>query len=96
MRYCYYCKKEGNLKPNCLNTKGKRADEEAKNATTGGTAKTDDVKDGVGKHAHTIMVDGFQDFNTGAEDHFLFSQVTEEKFSTHLPPAGFSLIERVP
>ena len=39
--------------------------------------KTDDVKDGVIKHGHMMMVNGFRDFNTGAEDHFFFSQVTK-------------------
>ena len=48
-------------------------------------AKKDDVKDGISEHAHTMLVDGLQDFNTGAEDHFFFSQVTEGK-SSNLPP----------
>ena len=84
-RRCYYCKNEGQLKPDFLNIKAKRADEEAENLTTEGTAKADDAKDGVGEHVHTMIVDEFQDFNTGAEDHFFFSQVKEEKFSPPSP-----------
>ena len=59
---------------------------EVENAATGGTAKADDTKDGAGEHAHTMLIEKFQDFNTGAEDHFFFSQVSEEKFS-NLPPS---------
>ena len=63
---------------------------EVENAATGGTAKADDTKDGAGEHAHTMLIEKFQDFNTGAEDHFFFSQVSEEKFS-NLPPSWLLL-----
>ena len=92
-RRCYYCKNEGHLKPDCLKLKAKRAAEEAENTADGGATKAVDAKDGAGEHAHTIIVDKFRDFNTGAEDQFFFLQVSEEKFSTP-PPAGFSLTAR--
>ena len=56
-------------------------DDEAKNATSGGKAKTDEVKDGVDKHAHTMLGDRFRDFNTGDEDFFFLSQVTDTEKS---------------
>ena len=37
-----------------------------------------------------MLVDEFQGFNTRAEDHFLLSQVTKDKFS-NLPPIWFLL-----
>ena len=90
-RRCYYCKKEGHLKPDCLNLKAKRAAEKDEKATTGGTAKTDDATGGVGEHAHTMLVDKFQDFNNGVENRFFLSQVTEEKFSN--PPLSWLLLD---
>ena len=55
--------------------------------TSGGVAKTYDVKYGISKNAHTMLADGFRYFNTGAEDHLFFSQVTDpEKFS-NIPPS---------
>ena len=54
------------MKPDRLKLKAKRSADEAKDATTVGTAKADDVKDVVGEHAHTMLIDEFQDFNTGA------------------------------
>ena len=80
-RRCYYCKNEGHLKPDCLKLKAKRSAEEAENTAAGGVTKAADTKDGAGEHAHMMLVNKFQEFNTGAEDHFFFLQVSEEKFS---------------
>ena len=63
---------------------------EARTAATGGTAKSDDNNISANKNAHTMIVDKFQELNTGTEDHFLFSQVSEEKFS-NLPPSWLVL-----
>ena len=49
-------------------------------AVSGNAGKTDSSKGTTNKHTHTMMVDAFEDFDTGAEDHFFFSQVVE-KFS---------------
>ena len=84
-RRCYYCKNEGHLKPDCLKLKAKRAAEEAENTAAGGPTKAINAKDGAGNHAHTMLVDEFWGFNTGAEDHLLFSHVSEEKFSNPPP-----------
>ena len=80
-RRCYYLKKEVPLKPDCLKLNAKWEAEEAENTAAGGANKAVEVKDGAGKHAHTMLVNKFQDFNTGAEDQFFFLQVSEEKFS---------------
>ena len=90
-RHCSYCKKVGHLKPKYLKIKAKQDAEEAKNATSGGAAKIDEVKDGVNNHAHTILSDGFRYFNTGAEDHFLFYQVTELEKLSNLHPSWLLL-----
>ena len=52
---------------------------------TGGATNAVDAKDGASKHAHTMLVEKFWYFNTGVEDHFFFSQVSEEKYSKLLP-----------
>ena len=84
-RRFYYCKKERHLKPDFLKLKAKRAAEEAENTVTGGATNAVDAKDGASKHAHTMLVEKFWYFNTGVEDHFFFSQVSEEKYSKFLP-----------
>ena len=48
---------------------------------SGGPDKIDDVKYGVGEHAHTMLVNRLRYFNTRAEYHFFLPRVTEEKFS---------------
>ena len=73
------------MKPDCLKLKAKRAAEEAENTAARGATKAVDAKDGTNEHAHTMLVENFQDFNTGAEDHFFFSQLLEEKFRNLLP-----------
>ena len=90
-RHCFYCKKSGNLKPDCLKFKVKRAFKEAENVTRGGTSKIDEVEDSVDKHAHTMLDDGFRDFKTRAEDHFFFSQVMETENFSNIPPSCFLL-----
>ena len=82
---CYYYKNEGHLKPDCLKLKVKRAAEEAENMAARGATKAVDAKDSADEHAHTMLVDNFWYFNTGAEDHFFLSQVSEEKFSNLTP-----------
>ena len=67
-RRCHCCKKGGHINPNCLKLKAKRAAEEAENAASSGAVKTGNTKDGAGKHAHTMLVDGF-----GSKDRLLFS-----------------------
>ena len=69
------------MKPDCLKIKANLADEEAENTAARGATKAVDAKDGAGKHARIMLVDEFRDFNTGSEDHFFFSQVSEEKLS---------------
>ena len=49
-------------------------------------AKTDNAKGGASKHAHTVLIDGFRDFNTRAEDHFSFSQVADPGKFSNIPP----------
>ena len=95
-RRCYYCKKEGHLKYDCLKLKAKQAAEEAKNMAEGGATKEVDTKDGAGEHVNTIIVDEFWGFNNRVEDHFFFSQVSEEKLSNPPPPAGCSSTARAP
>ena len=77
-RRCCYCKKERNLKLDCLKLKAKRAAEEAKDSTSSSAVKTYNTKDGADKHAHKILVDGLDDFNTRAKEHFFFSQMVEK------------------
>ena len=63
---CYYYKKEGHLKPDCLKLKAKCSAKKANNATSSGSAKIEHVEDSIGERAHTMMVGGFREFNTGA------------------------------
>ena len=39
----------------------------------GGATEEVDPKDGASDHAHRMIVDECCEFNTGAEDHFVFS-----------------------
>ena len=73
------------MKNDCLKLKAKRLAEEAENTVAGGETKALDTKDGAGEHAHTMLVNYFLDFSTGEENHFFFSQVSEENFG-NLPP----------
>ena len=83
MRRCYYYKKEGHLNPDCLKIKEKRAAEEAKNAASGGEGKVEISKGTTKNHRHTMLVDKFEDFSTGAEYHLFFSKVVKK--SRNLP-----------
>ena len=73
------------MKPDCLKLKSKRAAEEADNTAAGVATKAVDAKEGASKHAHSMLVDEFWDFNTGSEDHSFFLQVSEDKFSNLHP-----------
>ena len=72
---CYYCKYKGHLKPDFPKLKVKQAAKEAKNTASRGAYKADGDEGGLDDHTHTMLIKEFENFNTGAEDHLLFSNM---------------------
>ena len=61
--------------------KAERAAEESKNAARSGAGKAGSCKGATDDPTRTMLVDAFENFDTGDKDHLLFSQVIE-KFIT--------------
>ena len=80
----------GYLKPDCLDLKVKRVTKEAKNAKIGGAGKVESVKGATDKQAHTILVNVFENFDTGDKDHFFFSHMFRKVINT---PTSFLLLD---
>ena len=90
-QHCYYCKKERHLNPDYLKLKANRASKDAKNAEIDGVSKAGSGKGDTNENAHTIMVYAFENFDTGAEDHFFFSQMVKKFINL---PNSWLLIDR--